>query len=141
MDLSTYLYFDGDCEQAFKFYETALNGRIVMMLKYDAAPSDQPVSPGTEGRVMHARLAYGERFLMASDTPVGKFMKPQGFSVAVGVDTPAEAERVYTALAEGGTMHYPLAETFFAHRFGMLEDKFGVAWLINCEKATGQQVS
>ena len=137
MDLSTYLYFDGECETAFKFYEKALNARIVMMLKYDEAPSDQPVSPGTENRVMHARLVYGGRFLMGSDTPAGKFQKPQGFSVAVGVDTPAEAERVYAALAEGGKSSYPLAETFFAHRFGMLEDRFGIAWLINCEKSMG----
>lgn len=138
MDISTYLYFDGNCEPAFKFYEGALGGRIAMMLKYADAPSDQPVSAGTENRIMHARLLTHGRMLMGSDAPAGRFAKPQGFSVALNVDSPEEAERVFAALAEGGEVHHPLMETFFAHKFGMLQDQFGVAWLVNCEKSQGE---
>ncbi|MGE0767546.1 MAG: SRPBCC domain-containing protein [Hyphomicrobiaceae bacterium] len=138
MDLTTYLYFDGNCEQAFKLYEQVLGGRIVMMLKYSDAPTDQPTSEGTANRIMHARLLAGRHILMGSDTPAGRFKRPQGFSVAVGVDTPEEAERIFGALAKGGIVHHPLSETFFAHKFGMLEDRFGVAWLVNCEKRMGE---
>ncbi|MEZ5818835.1 MAG: VOC family protein [Hyphomicrobiaceae bacterium] len=134
MDINTYLYFDGRCEEAFKVYEKVLKGRIVMMLKYADAPTGQPVSAGTENRIMHARILVGSRFLMGSDTPEGRFRKPQGFSVAVNVDTPGEAERVFAELSRGGSVSVPLTETFFADRFGMLEDRFGVAWIVNCEK-------
>ncbi|MDX2155344.1 MAG: SRPBCC domain-containing protein [Hyphomicrobiaceae bacterium] len=137
MDITPYLYFDGQCETAFKFYEAAFGGRIVMMLKYEDAPSDQPTSAGTEGRIMHARLLWNGRFLMGSDTPAGRACQPQGFSVAVSVDSPADAERIFAALSEGGTVQTPLIPTFFSHSFGMLQDKFGVAWMLNCEKSTG----
>ncbi|MGD9802162.1 MAG: VOC family protein [Hyphomicrobiaceae bacterium] len=137
MDLTTYLYFDGDCEQAFKFYEKVLGGQIVMMLKYDEAPSDQPVSDSLKNRIMHARLVAGSQMLMGSDTQEGGFKQPQGFSVAVGVSTPEDAERIFAELAEGGTVHHALSETFFSDRFGMLEDRYGVAWLINCQKSAG----
>lgn len=137
MDLNTYLYFDGTCQDAFRLYEKVLGGRIVMMLRYADAPAAQPVSSGTENRIMHARLLAGGRFLMGSDTPSGKYRTPQGFSVAVNVGTPEEAERVFAGLAEGGSVHTPLMETFFAHKFGMLQDRFGIAWLVNCEKSMG----
>ena len=135
MDFANYLYFDGQCEEAFKLYETILGGRIVMMLKYSDAPSDQPVSGSTENRIMHARILAGGRFLMGSDTPTGRYQKPQGFSVSLSVGTPEEAERIFAGLSEGGSVFSPLVETFFAHRFGMLHDRFGIPWLINCEKA------
>lgn len=134
MQLSSYLYFDGQCEEAFKVYESVLGGRIVMMLRYADAPSDQPVSAGTGNRIMHARLLAGNRLLMGSDTPNGLYRKPQGFSVSLNVDTPQEAERVYAALADGGSVQRPMAETFFAYRFAMVEDRFAIPWIVSCEK-------
>jgi PhnB protein len=137
MELTTYLYFDGDCEQAFKFYEKALGGHIAMMFKYDEAPSDQPCAENLRNRIMHARLVIGDQKLMGSDVPVGAGEKPQGFGVALNVATPEDAERVFADLSQGGRVNHPLAETFFSHKFGMLQDRFGVDWLVNCEKKPG----
>ena len=83
---------------------------------------------------MHARLMLGDKALMASDAPGGRFEPPKGFHVNIGVDEPAEAERIFHALAENGTVTMPLQETFWATRFGMLVDQFGIPWMINCEK-------
>ncbi|MGE0699652.1 MAG: SRPBCC domain-containing protein [Hyphomicrobiaceae bacterium] len=134
MKLNAYLYFDGQCAEAFQLYEKVLHGRLVFSMKYAEAPRDQPVSAGTENRIMHARMVFGDSVLMGSDTPAGMYRKPQGFTVALAVAEPGEAERIYAALADGGKASMPLQETFFAHRFGMLEDRFGTPWLINCEK-------
>ena len=83
---------------------------------------------------MHARLVVGDRVLMGSDVPPDHHDKPQGFSVSLGIDTPAEAERIFRALAEGGTVQMPLQETFWALRFGTLVDRFGIPWMVNCER-------
>ena len=86
---------------------------------------------------MHARLQVGDRFLMGSDYPPGRAQAAQGFRASITVKEPAEAERIYHGLSHGGTTSMLMAETFFAHRFGMLEDKFGTPWMINCEKTVG----
>lgn len=141
MRLNAYLYFDGQCEDAFKRYESVLGGKIVFQMRYDEAPSDQPDAPGgpsresLRGRIMHARLQVGDQILMGSDTPVGAYRTPQSFAVAINLDKPEDAERIHAALSEGGSVHMPLMETFFSHRFGMLQDRFGTHWLINCEKS------
>ena len=137
MDLNTYLLFDGQCEAAFKLYENVLGGRIVMMMKYADAPSDQPISKDSANRIMHARLQVGGSVLMGSDAPSEHFSKPQGFRANITVKDPVEAERIFHALAEGGTVTMPIAETFWARRFGMLTDKFGIPWMVNCEKPMG----
>ena len=85
-------------------------------------------------KIIHARLIVGDKLLMASDAPPDRFDQPKGFSVTVGVDTAAEAERIYNAFAEGGTVRMPMDETFFAERFGMVTDRFGTPWMILCEK-------
>ena len=135
MDLVTYLAFDGRCEEAFKFYEKALGGKILMMMKIADAPPGMPITPGSEKRIMHARLAVGNRLLMGGDAPMGNHSKPQGFSVSIQVDKPADAERMFQALSDGGSVMMPIAETFWAQRFGMLTDKFGIPWMVNCELA------
>jgi len=135
MNITPYLYFDGDCEQAFRLYEKVLGGHVAMMMHYADAPSDQPAADGLANRIMHARLEFSGRWLMGSDTPEGRFQKPQGFSIALNVDTAEYAERIFASLSDGGSVHQPLIETFFAHKFGMLSDRFGVPWLINCEKS------
>lgn len=134
MDMCTYLSFNGSCENAFKFYEKALGGKILMMMRYSDAPPDHPPMQMVKDRIMHARMQIGDRLLMASDAPAEHFTPPQGFHVQVGVSDPAEAERIYKALAAGGKQTMPMAETFWARRFGMLVDKFGIPWMINCEK-------
>lgn len=137
-DLVTYLAFDGKCEDAFRFYEKALRGKILMMLRISDAPPEVPRMPGSENRIMHARLQVGERLLMGGDAPTHvPFTPPSGFCSNVMVDDPAEADRVFDALAEGGKVTMPIMETFWAQRFGMLIDKFGVPWMVNCEKHPG----
>ena len=133
-DFVPYLAFDGQCEEAFKFYEKALGGKILMMMRLADAPAGVPRTPETERRIMHARLEVGDRYLMGGDAPQQMFSKPQGFCVAIQVDEAADAERVFAALAEGGKINMPLAPTFWSERFGMLIDKYGIPWMVNCEK-------
>jgi PhnB protein len=133
-DFVPYLAFDGECETAFKFYEKALKGEIIAMLRLADAPSDVPRTPETANRVMHARLKIGDRVLMGGDAPTSPASKPQGFCVSVQVDEPAEAERIFAELCAGGKVMMPLGPTFWAERFGMFTDRFGVPWMVNCEK-------
>ncbi len=137
MDLVTYLAFNGQCEEAFKHYETVLRGKILMMVRNSDAPAGTPIAPGSGNRIMHARLKVGDRLLMGGDAPSQHFSKPQGFCVSIQLDTTADAERIFRDLGEGGTVNMPMAETFWARRFGMLTDKFGVPWMVNCEKVMG----
>ena len=141
MDLVTYLGFDGQCEVAFKHYEKVLGGKILMMMRNGDMPPGTPFPPGAEKRIVHARLKVGERLLMGGDAPPGRASKPQGFCANVMVDTAAEAERIFRELGEGGTIQMPIAETFWATRFGMLIDKFGVPWMVNCERPQGASMS
>ena len=134
MELNTYLNFAGNCEEAFKFYEKCLGGKILMMMTHADAPPEMQGSPEWRNKIMHARMSVGNQLLMGSDAPVDRSSKPAGFSVNIGVKTAEEAERIYKALSEGGQIHMPLAETFWAIRFAMFVDKFGVPWMINAEK-------
>jgi PhnB protein len=136
-DFVPYLSFNGECESAFKFYERALKGEIVAMLRFADAPPDVPRTPEAANRIMHARLRVGERVLMGGDAPVGLASKPQGFCVSLQVDDPAEAERIFTELSAGGKVMMPIGPTFWAERFCMFTDKFGVPWMVNCESRPG----
>ncbi len=135
MQLNPYLSFNGDCEAAFRFYERCLGGKIEMMLTHADAPSAEHVPTEWRDKIMHARLAIGDRVLMASDSPPGYFEDTRGFHVQLGIDDPAEAERVFRALSENGKVTMPFEQSFWAYRFGMLVDQFGVPWMVNCEKA------
>ena len=134
MNLNPYLVFDGTCRKAFEFYAKVLGGKIVAMMTCADMPSDQPSTPEQRDLIIHARMTIGDKLLMGSDAPANRFQKMQGFMVTLGIDEPAEAERVYTALSEGGTVDMPLTETFWAQKFAMLTDRFGTPWMINCEK-------
>ncbi|MCU1265759.1 MAG: glyoxalase/bleomycin resistance protein/dioxygenase [Acidobacteria bacterium] len=134
MKLCTYLLFNGDCEAAFKFYERVLGGKIQMMMTAAGTPAEDQVSPEWRNKILHARLTVADQVLMASDAPPDRGSKPGGFSVSVSVNEPSEAERIFNALAENGAIQMPMQETFWAVRFGMLTDQFGVPWMINCEK-------
>jgi PhnB protein len=133
MQLNPYLMFNGDCEAAFKFYEKCLRGKIVAMLPHAGTPAEQHVPAEWRSKIMHARLTVGETVLMGSDAPPGHYEPMKGFSVSLGLTDPAEAERVFQALAENGTVRMPIQKTFWAARFGMLVDQFGTPWMINCE--------
>jgi PhnB protein len=133
-DFVPYLAFDGECEAAFKFYAEALKGEIVAMMRMADAPREVPRTPETENRVMHARLRLGDAVIMGGDAPPGRGARPHGFCVALQVDAPDEADRAFAALSDGGAVTMPIGPTFWAARFGMLTDRFGVPWMVNCER-------
>jgi PhnB protein len=132
MMLNPYLFYDGNCEAAFKFYEKVLGGKIEFMMRADEGPADMKPSPGREKKIMHARMSIGGQVLMASDAPPEHFHKPQGFSVSLTVNDPAEAEKKFKALIEGGSENMPFGKTFFSKGFGMGIDQFGIPWMVNC---------
>ncbi|WP_104202843.1 VOC family protein [Billgrantia saliphila] len=140
MQLSTYLIFDGNCRDAFDFYQRCFDAKLEAMATYAEMPDSEGMEIPEQARnlVMHARLRIGSQMLMASDnSPMcpAPYEGIKGASIAVGVDSVQEAERLFNALADNGTVQMPLEETFWAHRFGMLVDRFGVAWMINYDKA------
>src|SRR5579883_1759208 len=117
MQFNSYLFFDGNCQEAFEFYQKLFGGKIELMLPHEGSPAASQVPPEWQKKILHARMSIGNAVLLASDAPPGRFHRPQGFSVNVTV----------TAV----TM--PIAETFWARRFGMLTDRFGIPWMINCQ--------
>jgi PhnB protein len=134
MQLNPYLFFNGNCEAAFKFYEKVLGGKIIAMMTHEGTPAAGHVPPEWRAKIIHARLMVGDEILMGSDAPPDRHDAMKGFSVTLGIKDPAEAERVFHALAEGGTVRMPIEKTFWAIRFGMLVDQFGTPWMINCEQ-------
>lgn len=133
--LSTHLIFDGRCEEAFRYYEKCLGGKITFLSKWGEHPGAAENMPACWGeKVLHATLTVGERALAGADAPPPHYSKPQGFYVIFETSEPAEAERVFNALAEGGTVQMPMQETFWALRYGSAIDRFGIPWEINCGK-------
>jgi len=136
MQLNPYLVYNGDCEAALKFYQNVLGARIEAMLLFEGAPADMPMPPDWKKKVMHAVITVDGEVLMASDAPPDRYRAPQGFSVALQVENPADAERRFKALAEGGTVTMPFGQTFFSKGFGMCTDRFGIPWMVNCPAET-----
>ena len=136
MQWSPYLNFNGTCEAAFRFYEKCFNGKIVAMMPFGDTPACEHVSAEDRDKIMHARLLVGDQVLMGSDcTTAYPYEGVKGASVALAVDRADDAERIFDALKEKGEVTMPLQETFWASRFGMCVDQFGVPWMINCEAA------
>lgn len=135
MKLNPYLAFNGQCEAAFKFYERVLGGKIEFTMTFGESPMGNDTPPEWRNKIMHVRMTVDDDVLMGSDAPPGRYEKPQGVSVSISVDKPADAERIFNALAENGTVQMPIQKTFWAERFGMAVDKFGTPWMVNCEKA------
>lgn len=135
MQANPYLFFDGQCKEAFEFYANLLGGKIDAMLTHEGTPAANHVPAEWRSKIIHARLALGNQMLMGSDAPPEHQQKPQGFSVNINVENPDEAERIFNALKENGKVTMPFGETFWAVRFGMLVDRFGIPWMVNCEKA------
>lgn len=136
MQINPYLHFEGRCEEAFKVYEKALGGKIVAMLPHEGTPAAEHVPTEWQKKILHARLEVGGEAIMGTDVAPQQFARPQGFSVSVTVKTKADAEKVFNELANGGTVTLPLQATFWSIAFGMVTDKYGVPWMVNCEQAS-----
>ncbi len=134
MQLNPYLFFTGNCKEAFTFYEKVLGGKIIAMMTHKETPAAEHTKPEWQDKIIHARMTFGDQVLMASDAPPEHHRPMQGFSVSLTVQEPAEADRIFKAFSDGGHVTMPIEETFWAHRFGMLVDRFGTPWMINCEK-------
>lgn len=131
--IQPYLMFGGRCEEALEFYRSALGAQVEMLLRFSESPDPTPpgmLPPGFENKVMHASFRVADNVIMASDgCEVGTQFK--GFSLSISVATAAEADRYFSALSDGGQVQMPLTKTFWSPRFGMLTDRFGIAWMIN----------
>lgn len=133
MQVQPYLFFDGRCEEAITFYRTTVGAEVVMLMRFKESPEPhQPgmLPPGAENKVMHAAFRVGDSTVLASD---GRCMgKPnfQGFALSLTVANEAEADRVFKALSDGGQVQMAMTKTFFSPRFGMVADRFGVAWMV-----------
>jgi PhnB protein len=136
MELTPYLNFNGQCAEAFKLYERVLGGRIVAMHTHGDTPARDQVPAEWHDKIMHVRLEIGDKALMGSDAPPDQYTAPQGIYVSINVVDPAEGERIFTALAEGGTITMPFQQTFWSPGFGMAVDRFGTPWMVNCEPAS-----
>jgi PhnB protein len=132
--IQPYLFFNGDCERAIEFYRKALGAEVEMMMRFKDSPEPpEPgrVPPGHENKIMHSSFRIGQTTVMASDGCSTEKPGFQGFSLSLSVPTEAEAERAFTALAEGGQVQMPLEKTFWSPRFGMVADRFGVGWMVS----------
>jgi PhnB protein len=138
VQLNPYLTFNGQCEEAFRFYEKCLDAKISFMMTYGDAPLAEQTAEQTpsawRNKILHTTLQVGDRVLQGVDVLPEHYQKPQGFSLSLNINSAEEADRIFNALADGGTAQMTLQETFWALRFGMLVDKFGTPWMINCEK-------
>jgi len=128
MQLTTYVHFAGTCPEAFRYYEKHLGGKIGMMMTHRQAPDQSRVNPEWKDAVLHARISIGGTELSAADIPNAQPMRSA--YLTLGVDSDVEAERIFSALSDGGQVLMPMEETFFASRFGQVRDRFGINWMI-----------
>jgi PhnB protein len=131
MKIISYLHFNGTCEAAFKFYEKVLGGKLVQLRNHAEAPMADKMPKEWLPKIMHAQLELGDQALMGSDAPPDYYRRPSGFSVSLAVEDEFESERIFHALAHDGTVTMPLAPTFWAARFGMVIDQFGIPWMVS----------
>jgi PhnB protein len=130
MQIQPYLFFDGRCEEAIEFYRRALGAEVSMLMRFKESPEPAAIPAGSGDKVMHASFRVGETTVLASDGHCLGRPDFQGFSLSLTVPDDAQAEKLYTALADGGKVQMPLAKTFFSSRFGMVADRFGVSWMV-----------
>ncbi len=137
--IQPYLFFNGRCEEAVEFYRKALGAEVEMMMRFKESPEPPKpgmVPPGFENKIMHTSFRVGQTIVMASDGCSADKASFEGFSLSISVATEAEANRVFAALSEGGQVRMPLTKTFWSPRFGMVEDRFGIGWMVS---VPGQQ--
>ncbi len=141
MQVNPYLMFDGQCEAAFKFYHQVLGGELGDMMTFAGSPAEGEVPSEFANKIMHTQLTLGDWAIssdldwaiMGADCTPEYYDAPKGFWVSLQISDPDKAEHIFHALAEGGTIQMPLEKTFWAQRFGMATDKFGIPWMINCD--------
>ena len=138
MKLHTYLNYGGNCAQAFRFYEKHLGGKVSMMMTQGEQPNAKDVPPDQKDAILYARMSIGETDLMGSDVPSERFQPMRSVYLCLSVNTTDEADRIFALLSDGGETFMPMQETFFAHRFAMLRDKFGTSWMIIHERTPQQ---
>jgi PhnB protein len=134
MQSTPYLSFNGNCREALDMYQRVLGATVDAVMNFGDTPAAEHVGPDWADKVMHSAFRIGDSVVMASDSPHGMYQTPQGFMLTLSIEDPAEADRVYAALVDGGQETMPIQETFWALRFGMCTDKFGTPWAVNCEK-------
>jgi PhnB protein len=134
MRINPYLSFNGQCGEAFRFYERVLGGRIEFMQTYGESPMADETPADMRGWVMHTTLSVDGQTLFGSDSPPEYYEKPQGTYVSINVERASEGERIFNALAEGGSVKMPFEKTFWAAGFGMCVDRYGIPWMVNCEQ-------
>jgi PhnB protein len=139
MKLHTYLNYGGNCEQAFRFYEQHLGGKITMMMTHGEQPGLNSVPPGWQTAILFARMSIGETKLMGSDVPPERFQPMRSVYLSLSVTSTDEAQRIHALISDGGQIFMPMQETFFAFRFSMLRDKFGTSWMIIHERPMTHQ--
>jgi PhnB protein len=130
MIVQSYLFFEGRCEEALQFYKKAIGAEVTAMMRNSDSPDQSNTPPGMENKVLHCNFSVGETQLMASDGMCSGTPKFAGVSLSISVTEASKAERLFAALSEGGQVQLPMHETFFAERFGMVADKFGVSWMV-----------
>jgi PhnB protein len=133
MQVQSYLFFDGRCEEALEFYKKTLGAQVDMLMRFKDSPEPQPPGmcpPGSENKIMHTSFRIGDTAVMASDGRAQGKPKFEGFALSLTAKDEAEAERLFAALADGGQVQMPLTKTFFSPRFGMVADRFGVGWMV-----------
>jgi PhnB protein len=128
-----YLFFDGKCEEALEFYKGAIGAKVDMMMRFKEAPDQSQMQPNTGEKVMHAAFHVGTTQVLASDGHCAGKPSFQGFGLALNAQNDAEAEKLFTAVGNGGQVLQPLTKTFFASKFGMVADKFGIMWMVIAE--------
>jgi PhnB protein len=131
--IQPYLFFNGSCEQAIEFYRKAIGAEVEMMMRFKESPEPHPpgaVPSGFEDKIMHASFRIGQTTVMASDGCSADKANFEGFSLSLSVPNETEADRAFNALADAGQVKLPLTKTFFSSRFGMVEDRFGIGWMI-----------
>ena len=133
--VSAYVSFKGDCEEAFKFYEEVLGAKPGLLFRYADSPMADVVPGGWDTKIMHGSIAIGRQVVEGADVPPERYEEPKGFSLSLNLKGASEAEQLFEQLASGGRVVYPIEKTFWSERFGMLVDRFGVPWMINCEAA------
>ena len=135
MKIEPYLFFDGRCEEAIEFYKKTVSAKVVALMRFKDNPDAGanpgcPTPPGTENKIMHATLQIGESIVMASDGNCQGAMKFDGFGLSLSAANEGEAQKLFKALSDGGQVMMPMAKTFFSPAFGMVQDRFGVHWMV-----------
>jgi PhnB protein len=132
--IEPYIFYEGRAEEAIEFYKQALGAQVEMIMRYSESPDPPPpemVKPGSENKIMHSSITVDGQRIMISDGGCSGESKIGGFSISLSVSTEADAKRYFEGLSQGGQVHLPLTQTFFSRLFGMVQDKFGVGWMVN----------